>query len=110
MPHRERDVYMSVRAGCQTCGALCYCLVMALRRPTTLCLPCPNCKGDIVAALIPDESMDGLRHYKGIWIVPLADLIYLKTGLAEEEGDRLLWGNENVFESAINQFLKGESV
>lgn len=107
---RESDQYMRVKMQCPVCYSMTYCRILARRCTSSLYCQCPGCKGDMVAAVIPDEAMDNAKQKKGLWIVPLYDLIYVGERFTEEEGDRLLWGLENVFESRINEFLKGESV
>jgi hypothetical protein len=55
-------------------------------------------------AVMPDASLDGANQQNGYHAVQLIDLIYLESGLTEEEGDRLLWANKNTLESRIADY------
>jgi hypothetical protein len=103
---KERDQYIRLKMECPSCRALMYCRLLARRESGTVMLPCSACGSEIVLAIIPDEKMDGCHSEKGLWAIPLFDLTYLGDRFVEEEGDRLVWGCENVLEARINRYRK----
>lgn len=108
MPQKESS-YKHFRLKCLVCDSDIHCRLMPIDRPATLLISCPTCRADVVAAVAPDQSLDGTNQQNGYHCVPLLDLIYLESGLTEEEGDRLLWGNKHTMERRIEDYRRSIS-